>query len=102
MSEIWNRLKAKTPKLFKNIRNIGLTISAISVTILGAGIAIPDSLGALISLIGAIAGAVAAGVAQLTVIWGVDEQGKVIESYADTIVPDDRPNPPKKEEPEDD
>lgn len=99
MSEIWNRLKAKTPKLFRNIRNIGLTVSAISVTILGAGIAIPDSLGALISLIGAVAGAVAAGIAQLTTIWGTDEDGEVIKAediYADTINPDTKPNPSTK------
>lgn len=79
MKQLWDRFLAKTPKLFKTIRNIGLSLVGLSGIILTSGLAIPESIIGIISQIGIIAGATAAGIAQLTTIWGVDEDGNVIK-----------------------
>lgn len=63
---IYNRLISPTPKLFQNIRNIGLTIAAIGGVIISAPIALP----AIIITIGGyltLAGGVISSVSQLTV-----------------------------------
>lgn len=39
--KIANRMKEPTPKFFKKIRNIGLTLAAISASIVAAPIALP-------------------------------------------------------------
>ena len=41
MREIIDRIKAPTPKFFKTLRNIGLTMAAISATVLTAPVALP-------------------------------------------------------------
>ena len=41
MSEIIDRIKAPTPKFFKTLRNIGLTMAAISATVLTAPVVLP-------------------------------------------------------------
>ena len=41
MKKIINRAKAPTPKFFKVLRNIGLTLAAIGGTVLAAPIALP-------------------------------------------------------------
>lgn len=79
MRHLWSRLLAKTPKIFRIIRNIGLTVAAFSVTITTSGIALPGSLLEYVSQIGLIAGAVAAGISQLTTTWGIDEDGNIIK-----------------------
>lgn len=102
MKEFFKRWSAKTPKFFKNIINISIGISTLSTLILTSGLIIPDSVLGFITKSGIIAGIVSAFISKLTTLYGLDEEGEVIQSYADTIVPDDRPNPGKKEEPEDD
>jgi uncharacterized membrane protein HdeD (DUF308 family) len=60
------RAQSPTPKIFKQLRNIGLVLAAVGGTILTA----PVSLPALVSSIGgylAVAGGVLSGVSQLTV-----------------------------------
>jgi hypothetical protein len=60
---IKQRVKAPTPKFFKKIRNAGLTLAAISATILTAPVAIPL---VLIKVAGymAVAGGVASAISQ--------------------------------------
>ncbi|MBF0598045.1 hypothetical protein [Faecalibacter rhinopitheci] len=63
---IYNRLIAPTPKLFQNIRNIGLTIATIGGIIISAPIALP----AILITIGGyltVAGGVISAVSQLTI-----------------------------------
>ena len=59
------RVAAPTPKLFKKIRNAGLTITAISGVILASPVALPA---VLIKAAGylAVAGSVASAVSQVT------------------------------------
>lgn len=62
---IIKRAKAPTPKFFKVLRNIGLTLAAVGGTILAAPIALP----VVITSIGgylAVAGSVVSAVSQLT------------------------------------
>ena len=62
---IIKRVKAPTPKFFKVLRNIGLTLAAIGGTILAAPIALP----VVVITIGgyvAVAGGVLSAVSQLT------------------------------------
>ena len=62
---IIKRAKAPTPKFFKVLRNIGLTLAAVGGTILAAPIALP----VVITSIGgylAVAGGVVSAVSQLT------------------------------------
>ena len=60
------RAQEPTPKFFRKLRNIGLTIAAIGATILTAPVALP----AIVVKIGgylAVAGSVMSGVSQVTV-----------------------------------
>lgn len=59
------RAKAPTPKFFKVLRNIGLTLAAVGGTVLAAPIALPV---VVISVAGylAVAGGVISAVSQLT------------------------------------
>lgn len=41
MSEIIDRIKAPTPKFFKTLRAIGLSMAAIAATVLTAPVALP-------------------------------------------------------------
>lgn len=79
MKQIIKRFLSKTPKLFRIIRNIGLSIAGISATIVGSGIVIPNSILAIISQVGIVAGITAAGIAQLTTIWDIDEDSDKIK-----------------------
>ena len=60
-----NRIQAPTPKFFKVLRTIGLTLAAIGGTILTAPVALPV---AIVSIGGyiAVAGGVISAVSQLT------------------------------------
>ena len=57
------RITSKTPKFFKVIRNIGATLTALSLAVLGAPVALPA---ALVTIAGyaALGGSIAAAVAQ--------------------------------------
>lgn len=60
------RVKSPTPKFFKKVRNVGLTLAAVSATILAAPISLPA---VLIKVAGylAVAGSVAGTVSQTAV-----------------------------------
>ncbi|WP_423740287.1 hypothetical protein V8245_10715 [Flavobacterium columnare] len=65
MKKIINRAKAPTPKFFKVLRTIGLTLAAVGGTILAAPIALP----AIVTTVGgyvAVAGGVLSAASQLT------------------------------------
>ncbi len=64
--KLMQRVKAPTPKFFKKIRNISLTLAGISATILAAPVALPA---VLIKIAGylAVAGSVAGTVSQTAV-----------------------------------
>ena len=66
MKSIMQRAKEPTPKFFRKLRNIGLTLAAIGATILTAPVTLP----AIVVKIGgylAVAGSVMGGVSQVTV-----------------------------------
>lgn len=65
MKEIVHRVQAPTPKFFKTIRTIGLTLAAVGGAIIAAPIALP--LG-LVSVAGylVVAGGVLSAVSQVT------------------------------------
>ncbi len=62
---IIKRVKAPTPKLFKKIRNLGLSLVGVSAVLLASQVALP---GALIKAAGyiAVAGGIASAVSQVT------------------------------------
>lgn len=65
MKKIINRAKAPTPKFFKVLRTVGLSLAAIGGTILAAPIALP----VIVTTIGgyvAVAGGVLSAASQLT------------------------------------
>ena len=66
MNEITNRLNSPTPKFFKQLRNIGLILAAISGTLVVAPIALPPL---VIKVAGylAVASSVASAVSQTAV-----------------------------------
>lgn len=63
MTTIHERVKSKTPRFFRKIRNIGLVLGAVSVGILTAPIALPAVLITAAGYIG-LAGTVASAVSQ--------------------------------------
>ena len=64
-SSIMQRAQKPTPKFFKKLRNIGLTIAAISATILTAPVALPAVVLKVARYL-AVAGSVMGGVSQVT------------------------------------
>ncbi len=66
MNTVVKRMNQKTPKFFKKIRNIGLTLAAISASIIGAPVALPAILVKIASYL-AVAGIVAITVSQAAV-----------------------------------
>ncbi len=61
MKKILNRAKAPTPKFFKVLRNIGLTLAAIGGTIAAAPVALPivlTSIGGYLVVVGGVVSAV--------------------------------------------
>lgn len=70
---ILNRMKAPTPKFFRKLRNVGLTLAALGGTILTAPVGLPA---AVITIGGylTVAGSVIGAVSQATVKGeGIDE-----------------------------
>ena len=64
---IINRIQSPTPKFFKVLRTIGLTLAAIGGTILAAPVALPVVIVSIGGYI-AVAGGVISAVSQLTTI----------------------------------
>lgn len=63
---LYNRLIAPTPKLFRNLRNIGLTMATIGGVILSAPVVLPATIitiGGYITVVGGVISAIS----QLTV-----------------------------------
>ena len=65
MNEIIKRAKAPTPKFFKVLRTLGITLAAVGGVIVASPVALPA---AIVSVEGylAVAGSVAAAVSQTT------------------------------------
>ncbi len=65
-NSIVRRAQSKTPKFFRKVRTIGLSVAAIGATLLTAPVALPAI---VIKLAGylAVAGTVMSGVSQVTV-----------------------------------
>lgn len=66
MNKIVKRVKAPTPKFFKTIRTIGITLAAVGGAVIAAPVALPT---AIISVAGylIVAGGVLSAVSQVTV-----------------------------------
>ena len=66
MKQIVKRMNRPTPKFFKKLRGIGLTLAAVSATIFAAPVALPV---AIVKVAGylAVAGGVAGAVSQAAV-----------------------------------
>ena len=64
--KIIDRVQAPTPKFFKNVRNTGLALAAVSATILTAPVALPAFLMKIAGYL-AVAGGVAGSVSQTAV-----------------------------------
>lgn len=63
---IIERAKAPTPKFFKVLRNVGLTLAAVGVSLLTAPVALPAALLALAGYL-AVAGSVIGAISQTAV-----------------------------------
>lgn len=63
---IAERVKAPTPKLFQTIKVIGLTLAAVSASLLAAPVALPAIVTTIAGYL-AVAGTVATAVSQVTV-----------------------------------
>ncbi|MDR2221173.1 MAG: hypothetical protein LBE34_00380 [Flavobacteriaceae bacterium] len=66
MNPIIERAKAPTPKFFKTLRTVGLSLLAVSGGILAAPIALPAALTTLATYL-AVAGGIASAISQITV-----------------------------------
>lgn len=60
------RIQAPTPKLFKTLRTIGLSLLAVSATVLGAPIALPAIVTTVAGYV-AVAGGILSAISQITV-----------------------------------
>ena len=71
---IVDRAKAPTPKFFRILRTVGLTLLAVSGSVLAAPVALPS---ALVSIAGylAVAGGVISAVSQVTTTLEKDDDG---------------------------
>ena len=71
---IVDRAKAPTPKFFRILRTVGLTLLAVSGSVLAAPVALPT---ALVSIAGylAVAGGVISAVSQVTTTIEKDDDG---------------------------
>jgi len=61
MNKVVKRMKRRTPKFFKTVRNVGLTLAGIGATVLAALVALPAivlQVGGYLALAGTVAGVV--------------------------------------------
>ncbi|EPH12286.1 hypothetical protein HMPREF9713_01127 [Myroides odoratimimus CCUG 12700] len=65
MNQIVERAKAPTPKFFRTLRTIGLSLLAASGSILAAPVALPAAITTLATYL-AVAGGIASAVSQVT------------------------------------
>lgn len=73
MNPIIERAQAPTPKFFKVLRTVGLTLLAVSGSILAAPVALPAGIVTLAGYL-AVAGGVASAVSQVTVTERLKEE----------------------------
>ena len=66
MKKMMSRMQAPTPVLFKRIRNIGLVLTAVSIALTSAPVALPIVVVKIAGYL-AVAGTVASAVSQATV-----------------------------------
>lgn len=72
MKEILSRLASPTPKFFRVLRNLGLTVAALSMFVMqlsNQGVSIPPVVIQVLNAYTLTGGAIAALVSQLTKIW---------------------------------
>lgn len=74
------RVKAPTPKWFKIIRTIGITLTAVGVAILAAPVAIPATI-VTIAGYAMLGGTVATAIAQTAMQTDNDEETKANENF---------------------
>ena len=67
MSSVVKRMSQKTPKFFKQVRNIGLVLTAISASLVAAPMALPAVIVKTAGYL-AVAGTVASTVSQAAVV----------------------------------
>lgn len=67
MSNIMNRMQDNTPKFFKLLRNIGMTLAAVSAAVFAAPVALPDTITNIAGYL-AVAGSVMGAVSQTAVL----------------------------------
>lgn len=67
MSNIVNRAQEPTPKFFKVLRNIGLTLAAVSAAVFAAPVALPAIVTQIAGYL-AVAGSVMSAVSQTAVL----------------------------------
>ena len=67
MSNIMNRMQGNTPKFFKLLRNIGVTLAAVSGAVFAAPVALPDIITNIAGYL-AVAGSVMGAVSQTAVL----------------------------------
>lgn len=66
MNQIVERAKAPTPKFFRTLRTIGLSLLAVSGSILAAPVALPAAITTLATYL-AVAGGIVSAVSQVTI-----------------------------------
>jgi len=66
MNTVVKRIKKQTPKFFRTVRNVGLTLAAVSAAIMGAPVALPVILVKVAGYL-AVAGTVTVAVSQTAV-----------------------------------
>jgi len=66
MNTVVKRMKKTTPKFFRKLRNVGLTLAAVSAAIMGAPVALPVILVKVAGYL-AVAGTVTVAVSQTAV-----------------------------------
>ena len=78
MNQVFERAKAPTPKFFRTLRTVGLSLLAISGGILAAPVALPVAITTIATYL-AVAGGIASAVSQIT----VEDSAKPIKSKED-------------------
>lgn len=66
MNQVFERAKAPTPKFFRTLRTVGLSLLAVSGGILAAPVALPIAITTIATYL-AVAGGIASAVSQITV-----------------------------------
>lgn len=77
---VMERLKAPTPKFFRVLRNVGLSLAAVSGAVLAAPVALPAALVAVATYVG-VAGGVLTAVSQST----VDDEEYSLQQAAQSV-----------------